>query len=215
MLFRYYKKNIEGYPVSGVYCYMKEENKKFVTDDACLVKKAIAGESKAFDKLTQRHLQRCYRIARHFGLSPEDAADIVQDTFLAAYRALQTFNFSYKFSTWITRIHLNRLSNFRRGLQRAKKYFWRPQDEAFKFEYFEDMDNRIPEKELEKSELQSELLRAISKLPERQRRVFVLSEMEEFKTREIATLLGIPEGTVSSRLHHARLALREQLLDYF
>ncbi|MFQ5751844.1 MAG: RNA polymerase sigma factor [bacterium] len=209
-----FKKNIEENVIFGVYCNMKEIDTKSVDDDAILVERALAGERKAFDILTRRHLQYCYRIARRFGLSPEDAADIVQDTFLAAFRGLPTFNFRYKFSTWLTRIHLNRLSNFRRGLRRAKRFFWRPQDEPLKSEFFEDTKSLTPENELEKSELQKLLLQAISKLPERQRLVFILFEMEEFKTKEIADLLDIPEGTVTSRLHHARLALRKQLYDY-
>lgn len=183
-------------------------------DDAILVKRAIAGETKAFDTLTRRHLGRCYRIARRYGLSPEDAADIVQDTFLAAYRGLQTFNFSYQFSTWLTRIHLNRLANFRRGLRRAKRFFWRPHEEPMRPEFLEGPDSLTPENELEKSELKTLLLLAIAKLTGRQRLVFILFEMEGFKTREIAAMLEIPEGTVTSRLHHARLALREQLRDY-
>lgn len=184
--------------------------KNTLEDDANLVQRAMAGDRRAFDTLTRRHLPRCYRIARQFGLSPEDAADIVQETFLAAYRGLETFNFSFKFTTWLTRIHVNRLSNFRRGMRRAKRFFWRAPDT----ELFEDPEEPSPANDLEKSELQTMLLRAIATLPERQRAVFILFELEEFKTREIAAMLEIPEGTVNSRLHHARLTLRKQLHAY-
>ncbi len=81
-------------------------------------------------------------------------------------------------------------------------------------EFLEGPDSLTPENELEKSELKTLLLLAIAKLTDRQRIVFILFEMEGFKTREIAAMLEIPEGTVTSRLHHARLALREQLRDY-
>ncbi|MFQ5822574.1 MAG: RNA polymerase sigma factor [bacterium] len=192
---------------------MKKDN-ALSLDDTALVEQALAGERKAFDSLITRHMPHCYRIARRYGLSPEDAADIVQDTFMAAYQGLPTFNFAYQFSTWLTRILLNRLSNFRRGLRRAKNYFWRSQDKPIRSEFFEDLDSTTPEDELQKLELQTMLLRAIAKLPKRQRLVFILFEMEEYKTKEIAAMLDIPEGTVTSRLHHARLSLRKQLLDY-
>lgn len=192
---------------------MNKENSTSL-DDATLVEQAIAGEGRAFDALTRRHLHRCYRIARRFGLSPEDAADIVQDTFMAAYMALPTFNFAFQFSTWLTRILLNRLLNFRRGLARIKKFFWRSFYEPLKEEMLENIRSDTPEIELEKAELHTHLTRSIERLPAQQRIVFILFEMEDFKTREIATMLNIPEGTVTSRLHHARRALREQLRDY-
>lgn len=188
---------------------MKTEERQ--VDDASLVELALNGDRAAFDKLMQRHVQMSYRIARRFGLSPEDAADVIQDTFLAAYRSLQSFNFSYNFSTWITRILLNRLSNFRRGMFRAKRIFWRPEDTAYEGIDFEEKTEVDPQSAAENAEIRAALEKALKKLPRGQRTVFVLFEIEGFKTREIASILNIPEGTVTSRLHHARLTLRKYL----
>ena len=199
---------------SGVYSNMSSHAASTLDDDASLVERAITGEKAAFDELTKKHLQRCYRVARRFGLPPEDAADVIQDTFLAAYRALDSFNFSFKFSTWITKILTNRLLNYGRGLKRAKRLFWRPPDAPRLSETWEVSSERTPEEQLENHEIHQLLLKAVAKLPQKQRLVFVLVEMEEMKSQEIAALFEIPEGTVNSRLYHARLSLRERLKNY-
>lgn len=184
-------------------------------DDASLVEKAMRGDRGAFDVLMQRHLSKCYRIARRFGLSAEDAADVVQDTFFAAYKALPRFNFSYRFSTWLTRILINRLSNFRRALRRAQRLFSRSEDIESHERIFEESAARNPHQDAEQEELHAALATAVKKLPHAQQVVFVLFEIEGFKAREIAAILDIPEGTVMSRLHHARLALRQRLQSLF
>lgn len=179
--------------------------------DAHNVEKAIGGDRGAFDALMRKHMGACYRIARRFGVPPEDAADIVQDTFFAAYRALHRFNFAFSFSTWITRILVNRLSNYRRNLKRARNLFWRQPDEGFADAIIEKNVQADPHKEAEHAELSRALEKALQNLPKNQRTVFILFEIEGFKIREIAAILNIPEGTVTSRLHHARLAMRRLL----
>jgi RNA polymerase sigma-70 factor (ECF subfamily) len=192
---------------------MKTEERQ--VDDASLVERALNGDRAAFDQLMQRHVEMSFRIARRFGLSSEDAADVIQDSFLAAYRSLQSFNFSFSFSTWITRILLNRLSNFRRGMFRAKRIFWRPEDTLYEGIDFEEKSAVDPQVAAENAEFRAAFEKALKKLPQKQRTVFVLFEIEGFKTREIASILDIPEGTVTSRLHHARLSLRKYLKNTF
>lgn len=184
------------------------------TDDAALVARALEGEDRAFDMLMQRHVPRCYRIARRFGLSPEDSADVVQESFIAAYRALASFDFSYQFSTWITRILLNRISNVRRGLARARRFFFRPPGEPLSAAMLERASPHDPAKRLEYLELQEQLGRALRRLKPAHRTVFILFELEGIKIREIAKMLDIPEGTVTSRLHYARRRMRAYLRRY-
>lgn len=186
----------------------KEETK---SSDATLVERAINGNKEAFDRLMQKHVPICYQLARRFGLSAEDASDLVQDAFFAAYRSLHRFNFSYSFSTWITRILVNRISNFRRGVRRAQKIFWRPADANATETVFEKVSQDDPHTSTEHSEFHTTLEKALNKLPKNQRMVFILFEIEGLKTREIASIMDIPEGTVTSRLHHARLSLRKRL----
>ncbi|MDQ7065860.1 MAG: sigma-70 family RNA polymerase sigma factor [candidate division KSB1 bacterium] len=182
--------------------------------DTELIEKAISGDRAAFDALTQRYLDKCYRIARRLGLSPEDAVDVVQDTFVAAYQNIERFDFAFQFSTWITRILLNRISNMWRGLGRARRLFFR--SPIMEWEDFlggaRSADD--PQRDFEQAELREYLQNAIDQLPEPQKTVLVLFDIEGFKAREIAVMLDIPEGTVTSRLHHARKRLRKLLRDY-
>ncbi len=180
--------------------------------DHQLVERAIQGEREAFDQLTTRHISKMYRIARRLGLQAEDAADVVQDAFLAAWRSLERFNFSYQFSTWITRILVNRVSNRRRGLQRLKRYFIASATAPPKGLKIENAPGvPAPHEDVERAERKRLLMQEIEKLPEQQKTVLVLFELEDYKIREIASVLNISEGTVSSRLHHARLQLRKRL----
>ncbi len=195
---------------------MSEQARKNIPalDDATLVEKARAGDHAAFDQLMARHTQRCYRVARHFGLSEADAADAVQDAFLAAWRSLHRFDFSWQFSTWLTRILINRMSNVRRGLRRAARYFFRPRTEAQSAQILQKRLEGDPHQELESRETQSLVRAAIETLPGAQKTVLILFELEGFKIRDIAAMLDIPEGTVSSRLHKAREQLRSVLLEH-
>lgn len=183
-------------------------------EEISLIQRAADGDDAAFAALVKRHLPICFRIATRFGLPPADAEDLVQETFLAAYRVLPEFNFAYRFSTWIIRILLNRLSNYRRAVRRAKRIFQRSGDEPVLAASLRLPDRHNPQSDIENAELKVALEHAVRKLPAPQRTVFVLFELEGFKTREIAAMLDIPEGTVTSRLHHARRALRERLRHY-
>lgn len=157
----------------------------------------------------------CYRFARKYGHSPEDSADAIQETFLAAYKALDKFDPNYKFSTWIITILLNRLSNKRRALRRARRYFFHDENITPDENMRAKMSVPTPQEDVENAELQRKLERAIQKLPHRLRSVFILFEIEHVKIKEIAEMLDIPEGTVMSRLHNARQQLRSHLQEYF
>lgn len=184
-------------------------------DDFELVNRAVAGEKSAFDQLMEKYFPLCYRFARKYGLNAEDAADVLQDTFVAAYKALHRYNSRYKFSTWILTILLNRVSNRRRALRRAHRYFYSSTGVKPDEHLRTKMHVSTPEENLENDELQQEIHSAIEQLPQKLRAVFILFEIEQIKIREIAQILRIPEGTVTSRLHAARVKLRTQLKAYF
>ena len=189
--------------------------KSKIVDDFELVNRAVAGEKSAFDQLMDKYFPLCYRFARKYGLNAEDAADVLQDTFVAAYKALDRYNSQYKFSTWILTILLNRVSNRQRAIRRARRYF-HPSSEIKPDEHLRTkMHVTTPAENLENDELQQQIYAAVGKLPQKLRTVFILFEIEQVKIREIAEVLQIPEGTVTSRLHAARLRLRAQLKAYF
>lgn len=164
-----------------------------------LVLAAQAGDHVAFAGLVRRHQRRAYAVARAIVLSHDDAEDAVQEAFLHAFRALERFRPEQAFGAWLHRIVANA------ALDIARRRKVRDADELP-----ETLSS--PHKDpAEASELRARLARALATLGERQRAVIVLHDVEGYKHAEIGTLLGIPEGTARSDLHHARTHLRRQL----
>lgn len=169
-------------------------------DEKALVLSAQRGELDAFSELVRRHQRRAYAVARAIVTTHEDAEDAVQDAFLHAFRALHRFLPDQAFGAWLHRIVANASLDItrRRKVRDADDL---PETVASPF--------RDP---AESDELRLRLHDALAQLPERQRAVIVLHDVEGFKHAEIGTLLGIPEGTARSDLHYARSTLR-RLLD--
>jgi RNA polymerase sigma-70 factor (ECF subfamily) len=160
---------------------------------------AQRGETEAFAQLVRLHQRRAYAVARAIVLTHEDAEDAVQEGFLHAYRALDRFLPDQAFGAWLHRI----VANAALDITRRKKV--------------RDADTladtiaspfRDPG---ESDELRRRLDQALAALGERQRSVIVLHDVEGFKHAEIGRMLGIPEGTARSDLHHARAKLRQAL----
>jgi RNA polymerase sigma-70 factor, ECF subfamily len=153
-------------------------------------------DSTAFAKLVRRHQQRAYAVARAVLLSHEDAEDAVQEGFLHAHRALSRFRPDQPFGAWLHRI----ISNAALDLARRRKV--RDTDELV------DTHASPFRDPAEADELHDRLRSALAQLPDRQRSVLVLHDVEGYKHAEIGELLGIPEGTARSDLHHARASMR-------
>jgi RNA polymerase sigma-70 factor (ECF subfamily) len=166
------------------------------TDERALVLAAQRGEREAFSQLVRTHQRRAYAVARAIVVNHEDAEDAVQEAFLHAYRALDRFLPDQAFGAWLHRIVANAALDItrRRKVRDADEL---PETVASPF--------RDP---AEGSELRQRLTDALAVLPERQRSVIVLHDVEGFKHSEIGELLGIPEGTARSDLHYARSQLR-------
>ncbi len=164
-----------------------------------LVLAAQAGDSKAFAGLVQRHQRRAYAVARSIVLTHDDAEDAVQEGFLHAWKALERFRPEQAFGAWLHRI----VANASLDIARRKKV--RDADELSEAVSSPFHDPAV------RAELRSRLGQAMSQLPERQRSVLVLHDVEGYRHSEIGQTLGIPEGTARSDLHHARAALRRLL----
>jgi RNA polymerase sigma-70 factor (ECF subfamily) len=145
---------------------------------------AQKGSDAAFAELVRLHQRRAYAVARAIVLSHEDAEDAVQDGFLHAYRALDRFRSDQPFGAWLNRIVANA------ALDLVRRRMVRDADE-----------------------LRRRLADALTHLTDRQRAVIVLHDVEGYTHGEIGSMLGIPEGTARSDLHHARAALRRLLKD--
>src|SRR5437867_896613 len=162
---------------------------------------AQKGSDAAFAELVRLHQRRAYAVARAIVLSHEDAEDAVQDAFLHAYRALDRFRSDQPFGAWLNRIVANAALDLvrRRKVRDADEL---PETVALPF--------RDPG---EADELRRRLAEALTRLTDRQRAVIVLHAVEGYTHGEIGSMLGIPEGTARSDLHHARAALRRLLND--
>lgn len=170
-------------------------------EERSLVVAAQAGNNEAFASLVRLHQRRAYAVCRAIVLTHEDAEDAVQDGFLHAYKALGRFLPDQPFGAWLYRIMANASLDLvrRRKVRDADEL---PDTIALPF--------RDPG---EADELRTRLQKALATLGERQRAVIVLHDIEGFTHGEIGGMLGIPEGTARSDLHHARAALRKLLQD--
>lgn len=164
-----------------------------------LVLAAQSGNEEAFAELVRAHERRAYAVARSIVLTHEDAEDAVQEGFLHAYRALYRFLPDQAFGAWLHRIVANAALDITR---RRKVRDAEALNEAIASPF------RDP---AEASELRRRLEGALGSLSGRQRSVIVLHDIEGYKHSEIGRMLGIPEGTARSDLHHARARLREVL----
>lgn len=166
------------------------------SDEKALVLAAQRGEQAAFSELVRRHQRRAYAVARAIVINHEDAEDAVQEAFLHAYRAINRFLPDQAFGAWLHRIVANAAldATRRRKVRDADEL---PETVASPF--------KDP---AEKSELRQRLTDALNTLPQRQRAVIVLHDVEGYKHAEIGKMLDIPEGTARSDLHYARSQLR-------
>ncbi len=171
-------------------------------DEAALVSRSRAGDLDAFDALVLHYMDRAYAVALRLMRQREDAEDLVQDAFIQALQTLDRFEPGRPFGPWFFRILVNRGFNLRRSRKvRAT--------EEMPVDLPAAQDS--PARQLERGELRDRLCDAIAALPERERMVVELFELEGFDSGAIAEILDMPRGTVRWHLHEARRALREQL----
>ncbi len=179
--------------------------------DAQLIRQFKEGRQAAFDQLVIRHQRRIYGIARRMTGSHDDADDLAQETFLAAYRAMERFDEQRSFIAFLSRIAINMSINHLRRRKRWLKIQTRQSDEAARAVTGDTRcDAASP---LESDEMMGRLQNAIAALPPEQKAVLVLKVYEEMSYREIASTLKISPGTVMSRLSRARARLRKELKD--
>jgi len=188
--------------------------------DLEVIQRVRNGESEAFRLLVERYQGRAYRLALRVLRDEEAARDAVQDAFVKAYSALARFEGRSSFFTWFYRLVMNQCLDARRRDKSAREVA------------FEEVDGRepVPEASLEhvpevggvsfapaatlmRKQLLEQLARAVEQLPPAARETLLLREVEGLSYAEIATALGIPKGTVMSRLHYARRQMQKLLIE--
>jgi RNA polymerase sigma-70 factor (ECF subfamily) len=185
-------------------------------EDAELVDRTKAGDTRGFDELVRRYRDRVYRLSTKILRHEDDASEALQDAFLSAYRGLPNFKRESTFSTWLYRIATNA------ALMKLR----RRRDGHVSYEQSQSGDSdaeplAIPDwsaqplDELLDSEAREVLGREVDLLPANEKEVFVLRDMMEQSNSDVAGELGITIAAVKSRLHRARLHLRDRMNRYF
>ena len=180
---------------------------RVMTDQA----EAPADPRAQFEEQALPFMDQLYAAAMRMTRNPADAADLVQETFVKAFRAIERFRGDSAFYTWLYRIAVNTAKNYLESRGR------RPQGSAdsAEAENFDDgsrlRDTASPERLLQREQLQKELNKAIAQLPEELRSAFLLREYDGLSYEDIAGILECPIGTVRSRIFRARDAVDRHL----
>ena len=160
----------------------------------------------------ERYQGRAFDLALRVLRDEEVARDVVQDAFLKAYGSLDRFEGRSSFYTWLYRIVMNLCLDRKRRDRSSRRVDW--SEEVLREAAADPESPSAPEPDvaLERAELRAQLARAIAKLPEDARRTLELREIDGQSYQEIAECLGVPKGTVMSRLHYARRRVRQALV---
>jgi RNA polymerase sigma-70 factor (ECF subfamily) len=185
-------------------------------DDA-LVRLAQAGDTRGFDELVRRYQDRVYRLAFKILRHEQDAAEALQDAFLSAFRGIGNFKAESTFSTWLYRIATNAaLMKYRKRREGHISLDQSQSDRDGESEAMQVPDwTTQPLQDLLDSETRGVMEESVERLPEDLRTVFLLRDVEELSNAEVAEILDLTVAAVKSRLHRARIMLRDRLSRYF
>lgn len=180
-------------------------------DDNRLIAECREGNTAAFGELVSRYQDRLFNSVLRLCDNAEDARDVVQEAFLHAYQSLQTFKGDALFFTWLYRIAVNTAIS----MKRKKRVVLRIQptgEDGNAIDPLDPSETNRPGHAIEMAEEERRVHDALAKLSPEHRSVLVMKDMEGMKYEEMAEILGVPVGTIRSRLHRARLEMRDILL---
>ena len=186
------------------------------TEDA-LIAKVLSGQREAFMALVRPYQRTVYATALSLLGNKEDAEDMVQNALLKALSCLSQFRRESMFGTWLVQITINEVRMRRRRDRRLEMVSlgFTPEDEKnYVPKDFQDW-REIPSEALERREIREMLLKALGSIAQHYREAFVLRDIQELSIAQTATILGISPGAVKTRLHRARLMLRDILAPGF
>ena len=180
-----------------------------------IIAQVCAGDTNAFEALVVAYQKQVYNLALRTVGNEEDAADMTQEVFLRAYRALGTFRSESKFSVWLYRLTTNVCIDFLRSRRRHPTVSLtasEDDDEQPQFDLPAD-ESVGPEQQLTRSEMCRSVARGLDSLPDDARKILILRELDGLSYAEIGKVLRLEAGTVKSRLFRARRRLCDFLLD--
>ena len=181
-----------------------------------MINSCKAGDEKAFGEIVLAYQRRVYNIAYRMLGHKEEAKDLAQEVFLSVFESIKTLREGVKFEPWLIRITVNHCRNRWKYLKRRKYFQSDSLDDPIETEngemprqVYDPSDN--PETLLEKKMIQDLIQKGLLQLKEDQRELIVLRDLQELSYEEIGRLFALPEGTVKSKIHRARMELKEIL----
>ena len=198
--------------IDGIKNLTVNIEKKRFESEKILISRLQKGHEGAFRILMQQYQSRLFSIAFGITAEREESLEIVQEVFLKVFKNIDSFKTESKLSTWLYRIAVNESLNWKRKWKRRFRWHHQQFEQDDNGDYPEmgsDGDN--PETAYREKEFEKLVLDKLTKLPEKSRIIFVLNVIEGLSYDEIASLLKIKKGTVSSRLYYAKEQLRKVL----
>jgi RNA polymerase sigma-70 factor, ECF subfamily len=174
-----------------------------------LIRKCKAGDARFYEPLVRAYEPSGLRLAVAMMGNTEDAKDALQDSFVKAFNSLHRFDLRRPFGPWFFQI----LRNQCRDMLRSRKARFRVETLDERIEARPEDSERGPERAHQRTTARETLWKGLEKIGEEHREILVLKELQGFRYSEIAQILEIPEGTVASRLYHARHALKDALVE--
>lgn len=178
--------------------------------DAECVRRVQQGDTDSFEVLVRRHEKAIFNLVYRLLGNYDEAAEVAQEVFLSAFRSIHQFRGEANFSTWLYRIGLNHASTRRKSLQTSQQRHIPLDGTEVIAEGAVD-----PAKNVEHKEIQQRVQQALNSLDPEDARIVLLRDLQDIPYEDVAQMLDIPVGTVKSRLHRARQALKTSLAPYF
>jgi RNA polymerase sigma-70 factor (ECF subfamily) len=173
-----------------------------------LIEQCLAGDQVAWEQIVRQNWRKVFNVAYKFVGKHDEAEDLTQDIFLKIFKALRTFDRRANFQTWIISISRNLCIDHYRSVRKERQTIARDVDSS-------DLQPATPERgpyaQAEHQDLRAQLRVALEALPVTLRTAVVLRDLQELSYQEIADRLGLPEGTVKSRINRGRIELAHQL----
>ena len=180
--------------------------------DAHLVQECLRGDDSAWEELVTRHTRRVYNLCYRFTGSPQEAEDMTQEVFLRIYRTLSSYRAVHGgFTTWMTSLTRNLLIDHYRRTKKDRVTS-SLDDEQSPVEHRE-ASGRKPDQFAEAVELSDQVQRGLRRLSPELREAVILRDLQGLEYQEIQSVLGVPEGTVKSRINRGRIELARVLQD--
>ena len=176
------------------------------------IKQVLKGDQNAFADIVSLYQHKLYQVCYRMLANKQESEDIAQEAFVRAYMNLHTFDQKRKFATWLYRIATNLCID---RIRKKKPDYYLDAEVAGTegLDMYSQIaaDDQLPEEQVEQMELQDRIQYEIGCLPDKYRSVIVLKYIEELSLQEISEILDMPLGTVKTRIHRGREALRKQL----